>query len=105
MDGLRFALGLILTGILWGGVLLVVIIVTQGLLSKIWRGAASPRAGLVLTAVLAIGPVAAVAVPALLQNWRNYGYFGLIAVGVAMVCVPWAWHLTRQSTGEENGTK
>lgn len=88
MDGAGIAVAIVVMGALSAGFALLVCSALQWAIGLVWPPIRTANVGMAL-AVSALGAVwALIAIPALVVNARALGYFGLVAVGMALVGVP-----------------
>lgn len=106
MSSAGIAVAVVAMGVLSAGVLLLVCHALQTLLGLVWPSIRTPQVGVVLAVAVLCAVWIVVAVPTLIVNWRAIGYFGLVAIGMALAGGPWIWHLNqrRQQPGNDSGT-
>lgn len=107
MSSAAIAVAIVAMGVLAAAVLLLVCIALQALMGLAWPPIRKPQVGIVIALAAFCGVWVVVAVPTLIVNWRAIGYFGLVAIGMALVGGPWIWHLNhrRQQTSNSAGAQ
>lgn len=107
MGSAGIAVAIVVMGVLSAGALLLVCRALQALLGLVWPSMRTPRAGVIIAIAVLCAVWIVVAVPTLVVNWRAIGYFGLVAIGMALVGGPWIWHLNqrRRQPGNDSGTQ
>lgn len=106
MSSAGIALAVVAMGVLSAGVLLLVCRALQTLLGFVWPSIRTPQVGVIIAITVLCAVWIVMAVPTLIVNWRAIGYFGLVAIGMALVGGPWIWHLNqrRQQPSNDSGT-